>query len=124
MLEEKERVGSSMLFITHDLSLARYICSRLGIMYLGKIVEMGKTESLIQDPKHPYTQALIEAVPVPDPNYKRGTIPIKGEVSSLPEIGCRFYPRCVHAMKICKETEPHLLDVEGRLVACYLYNKQ
>jgi len=96
MLREKERYKAAILFITHDLSLARHMCNRLAIMYLGKIVEMGETESVIQKPLHPYTQALIAAVPVPDPDYKRGKIPIKGEVPSpvnLPP-GCRFHPRC------------------------------
>ena len=123
MLREKEKYQASMLFITHDLSLARHMCSRLAIMYLGKIMELGETESLIQNPLHPYTQALIAAVPVPDPDVKRGKIPIKGEIPSpinLPP-GCRFHPRCPYSMEICKKKEPQLLEVKGRLVACHLY---
>ncbi|MCS7365901.1 MAG: ABC transporter ATP-binding protein [archaeon GB-1867-035] len=123
MLREKERYKAAILFITHDLSLARHMCNRLAIMYLGKIVEMGETESVIQKPLHPYTQALIAAVPVPDPDYKRGKIPIKGEVPSpvnLPP-GCRFHPRCPQAMPICRKEEPKIQEIDGKLVACHLY---
>ncbi|RLE54037.1 MAG: oligopeptide ABC transporter ATP-binding protein [Candidatus Methanomethylicota archaeon] len=123
MLKEREKHGTAILFITHDLSLARHICERIAIMYLGKIVEMGDTERVILEPMHPYTQALIAAVPVPDPDYKRGKIPIKGEVPSpinLPS-GCRFHPRCPYASDICREKEPPLVNVNGRLVACHKY---
>ncbi|MCS7385430.1 MAG: ABC transporter ATP-binding protein [archaeon GB-1867-005] len=123
MLRERERYETAILFITHDLSLARHMCEKIAIMYLGKIVELGETEKVIQEPLHPYTQALIAAVPIPDPTYKRGKIPIKGEVPNpinLPS-GCRFHPRCPHAMKICSEEGPQLIDVDGRLVSCHLY---
>ncbi len=126
MLRERERYGTAILFITHDLSLARHMCERIAIMYLGKIVEMGETEKVIQEPLHPYTQALIAAVPVPDPTYRRGKIPIKGEVPNpinLPP-GCRFHPRCIYAKEICRKEEPKLVNVGGRLVACHLYSSK
>lgn len=112
------------LFISHDLSLIRYICDITGIMYLGRIVEIGVTEEIIKNPLHPYSQALISGVPVPDPRYRRKRIEISGEVPSpinLPE-GCRFHPRCKSAFKKCLETEPELLLVEdNHKVACNLY---
>lgn len=112
------------LFISHDLSLIRYVCDITGIMYLGRIVEIGPTEKIIGNPLHPYSQALIAGVPVPDPRYRRKRIEISGEVPSpidLPE-GCRFYPRCKHKRKACLETEPalHIAD-DGHKVACNLY---
>jgi len=126
MLQEKERYQASILFITHDLAIARHMCNRLAVMYLGKIVEVGEVEEIIQNPMHPYTQALIAAVPVPDPEIKRGEIPIKGEVPNpinLPS-GCRFHPRCPYAMEKCKKEEPELIPINGEhLVACHLHGK-
>lgn len=112
------------LFISHDLSLIRYICDVTGIMYLGRIVEIGPTEKIIGSPMHPYSQALIAGVPVPDPRYRRERIEISGEVPSpinLPE-GCRFHPRCRHKRKICLESEPALQTAgDNHKVACNLY---
>ena len=124
MLKLKEEHGLTYLFITHDLAVAKYICDRIGIMYLGKIVEMGLVEEVIDNPRHPYTKALISAVPTPDPNVKIGEIPIKGEVTSPINIprGCRFHPRCVYAMDICRRVEPKLIEVSSNhYVACHLY---
>ena len=124
MLKLREEHGLTYLFITHDLAVAKYICDRIGIMYLGKIVELGSVEEVIDNPYHPYTKALISAVPTPDPRVKIGEIPIKGEVTSPINIpkGCRFYPRCVYAMKMCKREEPELIEVsKDHYVACHLY---
>jgi len=134
LLELKRRFDLTYIFITHDLAVARYICDRIAIMYLGKIVEMGDTRKIIERPMHPYTQALIAAVPEPDPTnrLKFREVPIKGEVPSAVSIpaGCRFHPRCVardqnveRLGNICLEREPELLPAEsgGRRVACWLY---
>lgn len=124
MLKLKEEHGLTYLFITHDLAVAKYICDRIGIMYLGKIVEMGSVEEVIDNPHHPYTKALISAVPTPDPIVKIGEIPIKGEVTSPINIpkGCRFHPRCVYAMDVCRKVEPKLFEVSSNhYVACHLY---
>jgi len=124
MLKLRDEYKLTYLFITHDLAVAKYICSRLGIMYLGKLLELGSAEKVIDEPYHPYTRALISAIPTPDPREKIGEIPIKGEVTSPINVpkGCRFYPRCVRAMDICKEKEPKLMEVsKGHFVACHLY---
>ena len=124
MLDLRDKMGLSYLFITHDLATAKYIADRLAIMYLGKIVEIGKAVDVIDNPLHPYTKALIAAVPVPDPRHKIGEIPIRGEVPSpidLPS-GCRFHPRCLNAFEPCDKKEPLLKEVEpGHFVACHLY---
>lgn len=118
---------TGFLFITHDLALARYMCDRVAVMYLGRIVEKGNTEEIIQNPLHPYTKALISAVPVPDPDARRTEeIPITGEVPSgifLPQ-GCRFHPRCLYAKQECKETDPELVKAqENHFVACIRFNE-
>jgi len=116
---------SSFLYITHDVALARYICNRIGVMYLGKIMEQGNTEDIILKPLHPYTEALISAVPVPDPTARRSEVVIKGEVPSAinPPPGCRFHTRCPYVMEVCRKKEPKLIEVEGnRYLACHKYN--
>jgi len=116
---------SSFLYITHDVALARYICDRVGVMYLGKIVEQGNIEDIILKPLHPYTEALISAVPVPDPTARRSEVVIKGEVPSAvnPPPGCRFHTRCPYVMEVCRKKEPKLIEVEGnRYLACHKYN--
>ena len=113
------------LFIAHDLSVIKYICDRVVVMYLGKIVEIADKKELFADTMHPYTQALISAVPVPNPDYKKERIILKGDVPSPvnPPQGCRFHPRCSKAMKICSEIEPKLNEVKERhFVACHLYS--
>ncbi len=130
MLELKESYGLTYLFITHDLALARYICDRIAVMYLGKIVEMGPAEEVINNPMHPYTRALRAAIPEPDPSnrFKLREVPIKGEVPSAINIppGCRFHPRCVYFMEgLCDKKEPPLVKVgPDRYVACWLYAKK
>ncbi|MEB3850979.1 MAG: ABC transporter ATP-binding protein [Desulfurococcales archaeon] len=130
----KERLGLSFIFITHDLSTARYVCDRIAVMYLGKIVELGPSDEVIQNPQHPYTEALIAAVPEPDPKNRHGyrEIKIKGEVPSAVAIpgGCRFHPRCIVLdqarergegwAKLCTEMEPPLVEVrKGHYAACF-----
>jgi peptide/nickel transport system ATP-binding protein len=127
LLAKKEQYKTAILFITHDLSLARHVCNRLLVMYLGKIVEIGDAEEIVQKPLHPYTQALVAAVPVPDPNSKRGDVPAIGEVPNLLDLplGCRFHPRCPYAMDVCKVEEPKLLEEAGRhSVACHLVSRK
>ncbi len=123
MEELAGRLGISYLYITHDLAVARYMCSRIAVMYLGKIVEMGETEEVLQAPAHPYTKALLSAVPVPDPLADRPPVDIKGSVSVPvdPPPRCRFYDRCPIADDFCRDNDhPPLEDKgTGRLAACY-----
>jgi peptide/nickel transport system ATP-binding protein len=117
-----EKTQCTFLYITHDIALTRYICNRVAVMYLGKVVEMGPSEELIQKPAHPYTEALIAAVPVPDPTAKRVEVVIKGEVPSPvnPPPACRFHPRCPYAQEICRKDEPLLVEHgKDRYVACH-----
>ncbi len=112
------------LFIAHDLSVIKYISDRVVVMYLGKIVEIADKKELFADTIHPYTQALISAVPVPNPDYKKERIILKGDVPSPanPPKGCRFHPRCSKVMKICSEIEPKLVEIKkGHFCACHLY---
>ena len=125
MVSLVEKSEASMLYITHDLALARHLCDRIAVMYLGNIVEMGSTEQVIYEPAHPYTKALINAVPVPDPTSKRVEIVIKGEIPSPvnPPSGCKFHTRCPSYIgDICKKVIPKTIDIgNGHLVACHLY---
>jgi peptide/nickel transport system ATP-binding protein len=117
-----EKTQCTFLYITHDIALTRYICNRVAVMYLGKVVELGPSEELIQKPAHPYTEALIAAVPVPDPTAKRVEVVIKGEVPSPvnPPSACRFHPRCPYAQEICRKEEPLLVEHgKDRYVACH-----
>jgi len=125
MLNLKEQYGLTYLYITHDLATARYVCDRIAIMYLGKIVELGAIDDIMESPLHPYTRALLAAVPVPDPEIKIGEIPIKGEIPSPINIppGCRFHPRCPFAKPICQKEEPEFKEIEpGHFIACHLYD--
>ncbi|MEM2589402.1 MAG: ABC transporter ATP-binding protein [Candidatus Bathyarchaeia archaeon] len=113
---------TSFLYITHDLALARYLCKHIAVMYLGKIVEKGLTEEIISKPAHPYTSALLAAVPVPDPTGRRTKVVIKGEVPSPvnPPPGCRFHTRCPYMQEKCRKEEPQLTEIEKeRWVACH-----
>jgi len=112
------------LFISHDISLIRYLCDKTAIMYLGRIVETGETEKVIKKKYHPYTEALLEAVPSINPDNKINLSKIKGEVTNSVNFteGCRFYPRCTKAMKICEEISPKPVEVEkNHWVECHLY---
>jgi peptide/nickel transport system ATP-binding protein len=125
MIQLKEDLELTYLFITHDLATAKYICDRIAIMYLGKVVEVGQLKDVYASPLHPYTQALLSAVPVPDPNVRREKVLPKGEIPNPinPPPGCRFHPRCSFAMEICSQEEPHLIEVESEHFAtCHLLN--
>ena len=123
MLDMRRELNATFVYITHDVAVARYMCDRIAVMYLGKIVEAGETEAILQDPIHPYTQALISAIPVPDPTFQHPEVKIRGGVARpidpLPR--CRFYDRCPLANDTCRENDhPPLTDRgEGRTVACY-----
>lgn len=124
--ELENRLNFSYLFISHDLSVIRNVCEGTAVMYLGKIVELGKTEEIFRKPKHPYSQALISAVPSMNPRLRGilGRHILKGDVPSPVDLpsGCRFHPRCICAMSECKELEPKSIDVGNRhFVACHLY---
>ncbi len=119
-----ERMNFSCIYVSHDLSILSNISERLMIMYLGRIMELGITNEVITEPYHPYAQALIAAVPIPDPAYTRPIPEIKGEVAQPidPPPGCRFQTRCLQVMDICRGTEPPLKEVKpGHAVACHLY---
>ena len=124
MLELAEKLGVTYLYITHDLAVARYMCDKIAVMYLGKIVEMGPTESLLENPMHPYTRALLSAVPVPDPSYSRPEVEIEGGVARAinPAPECRCLARCPFAVEQCQTSaHPDLYDRGGdHLVACHL----
>jgi oligopeptide/dipeptide ABC transporter ATP-binding protein len=121
----KEQYGLSYLFISHDLSVVSNIADRIAVMYLGKIVEIGETADIIQNPLHPYTQALISAVPVPG-REKPVRIVLKGETPSpmSPPAGCRFHPRCAHAMPVCSREIPNQTRLESRAAWCHLLNAE
>lgn len=124
MMQLKEDFDLTYLFITHDLATAKYVCDRIAVMYLGLICEMGALEQVYRNPQHPYTKALLTAVPVPDPHARRDSPLPKGEIPSPiePPSGCRFHPRCPVAKDICAHETPPLRPVpgdEGHLVACH-----
>ncbi len=125
MKELQERYGVGFLYITHDIATARHFSDRIAVMYLGKIVEMAEPRELIENPLHPYTQALIEAVPEPDPNNRfreRKVIPGEPPSPINPPPGCKFHPRCPYVMDRCRTEEPQLQEIKkGHLVACHLY---
>jgi oligopeptide/dipeptide ABC transporter ATP-binding protein len=123
MLDLRDTKGLTYLFITHDLGVAYVFSDRIGIMYLGKIVELGPTEEVIKSPRHPYTKALISVVPKPDPRMKTEKIILKGERPDPAHIppGCRFHPRCPFVMDVCKVKEPKPMFVsQEHWVSCWL----
>jgi peptide/nickel transport system ATP-binding protein len=127
MLKLADEFDVSYLYITHDLAVARYMCDRIAVMYLGKIVEIGDTEEILANPQHPYTQALLAAVPVPDPGFEKPEVDIKGGITKAinPPPVCRFIERCPWAQEICHSNpHPSLEDKgNGQYVACYLVDK-
>jgi peptide/nickel transport system ATP-binding protein len=124
MLKLGDEFNVSYLYITHDLAVARYMCDRIAVMYLGKIVELAESEELLSNPLHPYTKALLSAVPVPDPAYRRPPVRIKGGIGKAvnPPSTCRFLDRCPEATAFCRENDhPPLEDKGGgHYVACHL----
>ncbi|MFS0612031.1 dipeptide ABC transporter ATP-binding protein [Lederbergia ruris] len=123
--ELQEEFDLTFLFIAHDLSVVKHMSDRLGVMYLGNIVEIGEKDSVYSEPLHPYTQALISAIPSPDPRKKKERIILQGDVPSPanPPKGCPFHPRCPKAFAECALTKPQLKEVKpGHQVACHLYN--
>jgi len=118
----QDKLGVSFLFISHGLATVRHIADRVGVMYLGKLVEEAPAEELFSSPAHPYTKALLSAAPVPDPAAASRKIALKGEVPSAANLpsGCRFRTRCPKATDICRGSEPALLSLaKGRSVACH-----
>ena len=114
----------SYVIIAHDLAVVEYICDRVAVMYLGKIAETGTYRQVYADPKHPYTRALLSAIPVPDPQHRRDRIILEGDVPSpiQPPPGCHFHPRCPYRMDICSAEQPQLKDIgDNHWASCFLY---
>ena len=127
LVDLKQKYGIAYLFISHDLSVVQYISDRVAVMYLGEIVETATSADLYQEPLHPYTKALLSAVPVPDPDRKRTRIILQGDVPSPlnPPSGCRFHPRCPVAIKgLCDTVTPKMRDYGGHQVACHVVEKE
>ncbi|RQW21964.1 dipeptide ABC transporter ATP-binding protein [Bacillus sp. C1-1] len=122
----KDEFKLTYVFIAHDLSVVKHISDRVGVMYLGKMVELASSDALYEEPKHPYTKALLSSVPIPDPDLKSERTILKGDVPSPsnPPTGCTFHTRCPNAMDICKTTVPAWQEVEpNHRVACHLFNQ-
>jgi peptide/nickel transport system ATP-binding protein len=125
ILQKKYNMG--IMYITHDIATAKYFSDNIAVMYLGKIVEYGNTKEVLKNPKHPYTKALITAVPDPDPKNRftdRAVIPGEPPSAINPPSGCRFHPRCPRRFQPCDGDEPLLKKTEKHLVACYLFQLQ
>ncbi len=122
--ELQRRLGLTMLFIAHDLRIVEHVSDRVAIMYLGRIVETGPRSEIYTNPRHPYTRALLSAVPVPDPRHRKDRMVLGGDVPSPvePPAGCAFHPRCAHAVDICRRVVPPLeAGPSGRAVACHVF---
>lgn len=122
LLDLQERLDLSYLFISHDLSVVRHISHRVAVMYVGKMTELATTKALFSTPRHPYTEALLSAIPHPDPRLERERIILSGEVANpaAPPSGCYFHPRCQYAQDICKDEEPEWREVDrGHYAACH-----
>ena len=127
MKDLQEQYGYTYLFISHDLSVVEYISDTIGVMYLGSMMEMGDKKRIFANPMHPYTKALLSAVPVSDPDVKMNRIILKGDIPSPvnPPSGCKFRTRCPNAMPICAKDTPVLKEYEeGHMVACHLYSQK
>ena len=129
MLEDlQDQMGLTYLFIAHDLSMVKHISDRIGVMYLGMLMEVAKSNELYARPLHPYTKALLSSIPIPDPrkNSKEKRIILEGDVKSPinPAPGCRFNSRCRYCEEVCRQETPELKEVEpGHFVACHLVDK-
>ena len=123
MMDLQEEFGLAYLFVSHDLAVVEHIGHRIAVMYLGEIVEIGPKQVVLDEPKHPYTRALVAAAPIPDPRAKRDTLVLEGDVPSPlnPPAGCRFHTRCPFVMERCRQETPSLREVTpGRRAACHL----
>ncbi len=129
LLQDLQRqFGLAYLFIAHDLAVVKHIATHIAVMYLGRIVEIGTKDALFAAPRHPYTQALLAAIPLPDPGLsptRRGRVLLAGDVPSpmSPPAGCHFHPRCVHARELCSQRAPVLEEHDGRVVACHFWRE-
>lgn len=122
----KKEFNLTLIFISHDLSVVKHLCDRIAVMYLGHVVEIADKKSLFNNPSHPYTQALLSALPMAKPNAKRERIILQGDLPSPanPPSGCTFHPRCRYATEVCKSKTVELRDIgQGQLVACHLYEE-
>ena len=122
----QHQLGLTYLFIAHDLTVVEHISTRVAVMYLGSLAELAPADELYRDPKHPYTRALLSAVPHPDPGQKKPRIMLKGEIPSplSPPSGCKFHPRCPDAMEVCKREVPELVQIGKTRVACHLHGPE
>jgi len=122
--EVRESLGLTAIYISHDLALVRYVCERTIVMYLGRVVEDGPTEDIVREPMHPYTKALVAAVPVPHPDQSHAALPIKSGAPDArnPPSGCRLRDRCPHAFERCAIEEPKAIRVGSRKVHCHLFD--
>lgn len=127
LLEDLQaQYGLTYLFVAHDLSVVQHISDRIAVMYLGRVVEMGNVDQLFAHPKHPYTEALLSAIPSPNPDEKGSKIVLKGDVPSPanPPEGCAFHPRCPYATELCRQKRPQLTEAEdGHEVACHRWQE-
>ena len=122
LLDLQDQLGLTYLFVAHDLSVVKHVSDRVAVMYVGQLVEIASTEDLFHRPKHPYTEALLSAVPKPDPRAKTERIILQREVADAanPPSGCAFHPRCAHATDLCKQQRPALVDLgNGHQVRCH-----
>ncbi len=122
LLTLQDQLHLTYLFIAHNLSVVKHVCDRVAVMYVGKIVESAATEDLYRTPRHPYTAALLAAVPVPDPRHKSADVELAGDVPSpaAPPAGCYFHPRCPHAVDICRTQPPDFREISpGHFVSCH-----
>lgn len=125
MKDLQARLGIAMIFIAHDLAVVRHIAQRIAVMYLGRIVEVATTTELFANPRHPYTRALLSAIPVPQPNAVRQRVILTGDVPSPidPPAGCRFHTRCPFAVDLCRSKVPAMEDIGGHTVACHRWRE-